>query len=149
MSIKDLPGSFSLNVQILIAQSNNYSIDLGKASAGTEPPPLSRPSRGYYDNRGRYSFIVIGSGQAIASFQFWYNSYIKSVVAVPSGTIPTFNPIYTDTATWQSNFFIIRTQLVSVVAPGEQPVITALDNVWKNFQNITGKWGPPRIITSK
>jgi hypothetical protein len=148
MATKDLPGSFSLNVQILIEQSIKYSTGLGKASAGTEPPFLSKASRGYYDNRGRYTLVVAGNTQAIASFQSWYNSYIKSAVAVPSGTIPTFDPVYKDTATWQNNFFIMRTQLVGVLPAGTLEV-SSLDDVWKNFQAITGKWRPPKLITSK
>jgi hypothetical protein len=151
MALKDLPASVALNILQLIKQAPAYvnALAESKTGKGSKPRPVIRYGNPYsFSASERMSiispFLQISTplGNPVAALQSWYDSNIKTKVTISSTDSPTIGATFISIADWENNFFLIRNQIVSVIAPGEQPVITALDEVWKKFQAVSGRWKP-------
>ena len=135
MALKDLPGSTVLNFKILLDQLNNYINAKFKQKAGNPPTGRSREEKGgkpwLYINQGKPPF-------AQSLMLSLYDS-LKSEIKVQPSDLETFNRTFTDTATWENNFFIIRTQVVGVVAGGD-PILKQFDDLWTKLTGIRAEW---------
>jgi len=137
MALKNLPGSVALNILQLIKQAPAYVNALSLKTAGRQP--------NFKD--GKFNQVVAVNratrtpfGNPVAALQSWYDSNINTKVTISPTDSPTIGSTFVSIADWANNFFVIRTQIISAIDPGEQPVITALDDVWKKFQAVTGYW---------
>lgn len=139
MALKNLPGSVALNILQLIKQAPAYVNALSLKTAGPKPR-LSRAKGGFNGERDTRTPL----GNPVAALQSWYDLNIKTKVTIGPTDSPTIGSTFVSIADWENNFFVIRNQIVGAIDPGEQPVITALDDVWKKFQAVTGKWAVPK-----
>jgi hypothetical protein len=139
MALKDLPGSVALDILNLIAQAPRYVEAYASKSAGPRPSVRSYGNPyGPVSQRVRViSADLVVKGKPIPPFISWYQSYIAPNVKA-SGTA-TIGSTFTSISDWDNSFFKIRTSIVGVVNTGD-PVLTALDAVWTQFQNVNGRW---------
>jgi hypothetical protein len=139
MALKDLPGSVALDILNLIAQAPLYVEAYARKQAG--PRPSARSYGNPYGPVSQRVKIILATlvvkGKPIPSFISWYQSYIAPNVKA-SGTA-TIGSKFISISDWNNSFFKIRTSIVGVVNTGD-PVLTALDSVWTQFQNVDGRW---------
>jgi hypothetical protein len=139
MALKDLPGSVALDILNLIAQAPRYVEVYASRKAGPRRS-VTRYGNPYGPKSQRVTVIsetLVVKGKPIPPFISWYQSYIAPNVKA-SGTA-TIGSTFISISDWDNSFFKIRTSIVSVVNTGD-PVLTALDAVWTQFQNVNGRW---------
>ena len=129
MAIKDLPATFFVDFYTLVEQSNNYISAISTQNAG--PKPLA--------SKGEKVAFKFGSNNS-GLVKFW-TTYIvpynpKNVDVVKD--TGTFDKKYKDTATWQNNFFTIRTQMLGAGLPGI--VMNIFDGLWTSYSSAKGSW---------
>ena len=144
MALKDLPGSTVLNFKILLDQLTTYINAKVKEKAGPKPTGTA-----YIDGRklgkdswslgfDRLTFNVVQLAQS--QMTSLYNS-LKASINVQATDSATFNSTFKDTATWENNFFIIRTQVVgAVLQQGNDPIVKAFDTLWNTLNKINAQW---------
>ena len=139
MALKDLPGSMALDILNLIAQAPRYVEAYASKDAGPRRS-VTRYGNPYGPKSQRVTVSsekLIVKGKPIPPFVSWYQSYIAPNVKA-SGTA-TIGSQFISISNWDNSFFTIRTIIAGVVNTGN-PVLTALDSVWTQFQNVQGRW---------
>ena len=140
MALKDLPGSIALDILNLIAQAPRYVEAYARSKTKDKPISVTRYGNPYGPKSQRVQVIsstLVVNGKPIPPFISWYQSYIAPNVKT-SGTA-TIGSTFISISDWDNSFFKIRTSIVGVVNTGD-PVLTALDSVWTQFQNVNGRW---------
>jgi len=140
MALKNLPGSVELNILQLIKQAPAYVNALSLKAAGRRPLDRTIDRDRVRAKLGTKTPL----GNPVAALKSWYDLNIETKVTISPTDSPTIGSTFVSIADWENNFFVIRTQIISIINPGEQPVITALDDVWKKFQAVTGRWNLPK-----
>jgi len=134
MALKDLPKTFVVDFAILLNQSSFYILDKCIAAAGPKPSADS-------------TFVFTTGALSTSLLLNFFNTYISPLNASyrSLGTQAfieknnsTFSKTYIDAATWQNEFFILRTQIVG--DPNDGPILEALDKIWKEISGISGRW---------
>jgi hypothetical protein len=148
INTKDLQPTFTNDFIILINQFSKYIQNVVEKSAG--PRPAGGGSR--KDDRIRttvtLSLNAAGDAANTGLFSFW-RKYIVPLnqKASPDG-VSTFSKT-SDITTWNSYFFVLRTQLLGAVGGNpDDPIIKEMDSVWSNIILISGNW-VVRTITNK
>ena len=130
MAVPNLPGSFLIDFNILVATSEQFLNDFAIKSAGP------RPATG----RNEKAISTIKNNFPIRTLlQNAINNSGLNQIKVAQGQTGTFPTKYVNLDTWKNQFFIIRTQLVGLPPPYNYAV-TVMDNVWNKVQQVSSSW---------
>ncbi len=128
MALKDISPTTIANILALIATANDFAYSV-------------------LDNNKFYRSIPVGITKAVnpqpngakSALKSWFDSNIKS--GVPAAGTATISSKFTTRQAWETNFFTVRTELLSNLPPA---AIAALDAWYKKYTtykvDAKGKW---------